>query len=251
MPENRVFKANREGRKAHLLQLMYPSTELVELAWLAGMDGVDLDGEHGHFTLSEIDEICRTANAYGMTVTARVPSIDPWVINGYLARGVQGVQGPHLETREQAQTLADACLFTPEGERSWGPARGNVYGHGPTLKDMHGGNQGFMADANANMLVVGQVESRKGYENIDEILSVPGLHCVTFGPNDMASSLGVAGDPGHAEVSRVHSEIEASVRAADKRLLSDIVTTVRLTVLVLDALRSHMAERGKDPVAGG
>jgi 2-keto-3-deoxy-L-rhamnonate aldolase RhmA len=76
LPENRIFAANREGRKAHFLQMHFPSTELVELAQLAGMDGVDLDGEQGHFDLSEIDEICRVANAAGMTVTARVPSVD-------------------------------------------------------------------------------------------------------------------------------------------------------------------------------
>ena len=58
MPVNRIFAANREGRKAQLLQMHFPSTELVELAQLAGMDGVDLDGEQGHFDLSEIDEIC-------------------------------------------------------------------------------------------------------------------------------------------------------------------------------------------------
>ena len=126
MPENRIFAANRAGKVAHLLQLHHPSTELIELAAMAGLDGVDLDGEHGHFTLSEVDAICRQANAYGMTVTARVHAIEPSVINGYLARGVQGIQGPHMETAEQAKTLTDSPLFLPKGERSWGPARGTV-----------------------------------------------------------------------------------------------------------------------------
>ena len=45
MPENRIFAANRAGKIAHLLQFHHPSTELIELAAMAGMDGVDLDGE--------------------------------------------------------------------------------------------------------------------------------------------------------------------------------------------------------------
>jgi 2-keto-3-deoxy-L-rhamnonate aldolase RhmA len=93
LPINRIFAANNEGRKAHFLQMHFPSTEMVELALLAGMDGVDLDGEQGHFDLSEIDEICRAAKAAGMTVTARVPSVEPVPIKQYLARGVQGIQG--------------------------------------------------------------------------------------------------------------------------------------------------------------
>jgi 2-keto-3-deoxy-L-rhamnonate aldolase RhmA len=93
LPINRIFAANNEGRKAHFLQMNFPSTEMVELALLACMDGVDLDGEQGHFDLSGIDEICRAAKAAGMTVTARVPSVDPVPIKQYLARGVQGIQG--------------------------------------------------------------------------------------------------------------------------------------------------------------
>ena len=251
MPENRIFARNRAGKMAHLLQFHHPSTELIELAAMAGMDGVDLDGEHGHFTLSEIDAICRQANAYGMTVTARVPAIDPAVINGYLARGVQGIQGPHTETAEQAKILTDACLFLPEGARSWGPARGNVYGHEGAIADLHGGNREFLADSNANMLVVAQVESRKGLENIDEILAVDGIDCITFGPNDMAASLGHPGEPRHPDVVEAHRHITERVRAHGKRLLSDRMTTVRATTIVLDALRTHMSEHGDDPAGEG
>ncbi len=251
MPENRIFAANRAGKVAHLLQFHHPSTELIELAAMAGLDGVDLDGEHGHFTLSEVDAICRQANAYGMTVTARVPAIEPSVINGYLARGVQGIQGPHMETAEQAKTLTDSTLFLPKGERSWGPARGNVYGHTGAIKDRHGGNTEFLADANENMLVVGQVESKLGLENIDEILGVDGIDCITFGPNDMAASLGHPGEPNHPSVSEAHRHITERVRAHGKRLLSDRMTTIRATTIVLDALRIHMATHGNDPKGEG
>ena len=212
MPENRIFAANRAGKMAHLLQFHHPSTELIELAAMAGLDGVDLDGEHGHFTLSEIDAICRQANAYGMTVTARVPAIEASVINGYLARGVQGIQGPHMETAEQAKILTDTTLFLPEGTRSWGPARGNVYGHYDVIKELHGGNKEFLADSNANMLVVAQVESRLGVENIDEILDVEGIDSITFGPNDMAASLGHPGEPGHPDVVEAHRHITPAAR---------------------------------------
>lgn len=61
MPTNRISQANRQGRKAHSLQLHYPSTELAEPAAPAGMEGIDLDGEHGPFDHSKIDEICRAA----------------------------------------------------------------------------------------------------------------------------------------------------------------------------------------------
>jgi 2-keto-3-deoxy-L-rhamnonate aldolase RhmA len=101
------------------------------------------------------------------------------------------------------------------------------------------------------MLVVAQVESRLGLENIDEILDVDGIDCITFGPNDMAASLGHPGEPGHADVADAHRHITERVRAHGKRLLSDRMTTVRATTIVLDALRTHMADHGDDPAGDG
>ena len=226
----------------------FPSTELVELAHLAGMDGVDLDGEQGHFDLSEIDEICRLANAYGMTVTARVPSVDPVPIKQYLARGVQGIQGPGVESGEQAQILSDSCYYNPLGKRSWGPGRGHYYDHQPTMKDEFGGNGGYIADANENMFVIAQLESQASIDNLDAIVSVPGIHCITFGQNDMASSLGVPGEPDQEKVKNAHAELEKRARAAGKHLLSDRVTYIRSTNTLLDAMRGHLEVHRNDPV---
>lgn len=226
----------------------FPSTELVELAHLAGMDGVDLDGEQGHFDLSEIDEICRLANAAGMTVTARVPSVDRVPIKQYLARGVQGIQGPGVESGAQARILSDSCYYAPLGKRAWGPGRGHYYNHQPTMADRFGGNTGYIADENDNIFVIAQLESQASIDNLDDIVAVSGIHCITFGPNDMASSLGVPGEPDHEKVEAAHAELERRARAAGKHLLSDRVTYVRANVAMLDTMRRHVSRHQDDPV---
>src|SRR6185295_13349894 len=93
MIENTILKKNRRGQKALVFALPFPSTELVELAARAGFDAISLDGEHGVFTTATVDLICRVANGYGMSVTARVPSIDAYMINLWLDRGLQGILG--------------------------------------------------------------------------------------------------------------------------------------------------------------
>ncbi|MEX0762952.1 MAG: aldolase/citrate lyase family protein [Dehalococcoidia bacterium] len=246
MPENRIFARNREGKKAQVMQLIWPSTELVELAAIAGFDGVDIDGEHGAFSPLDIDLVCRTAQGFGMTVTARVPSVDPVAINVYLARGVQGIQGPHIETAEQAQLLADSCMFPPDGERSWGPGRGTEYGHEPNIKNLHGGNVEYMRDANANIYIYGQIESRKGVENLDEILKVKHLHAIAYGANDMASSLGHPGEPNHPDVKAAHADIEKRVRAAGKHLMTDRFTPLRVSTFLLDKLMDYTKQHAND-----
>ena len=117
MIENTILKANREGRKGLVFALTFPSLHLVEMAAHVGFEAINLDGEHGYFHEQAIDDICRVANGYGMSVTARVPDSAAYQINLYLDRGDQGITGPHINTGAEAQAFADTCLFPPDGQR--------------------------------------------------------------------------------------------------------------------------------------
>ena len=105
MIENTIMKKNREGKKANVFGLTYPSLNLVELAAHAGFDAINCDGEHGLFSPESLDDICRVANGYGMSVTARVPDKSPYWINLYLDRGIQGIVGPHVESKKEAYKI--------------------------------------------------------------------------------------------------------------------------------------------------
>src|SRR4029450_9312299 len=106
MIENTILKANREGRKALVFSMTYKDLWAVEAAAQVGFDAISLDGEHGAFSSSDVDDIVRVANGYGMSVMARVPNIQPNTLNLGLERGVQAVVAAHLDTREEEQQLA-------------------------------------------------------------------------------------------------------------------------------------------------
>lgn len=53
-----------------------------------------------------------------------------------------------------------------------------------------------MKDLNEEVLLCVQIESRKAIENLDDILSVPGVDVAYVGPADLSQSLG---DPGNSE----------------------------------------------------
>ena len=118
MIENSILRVNNEGKKALVFNLTFPSLHLVEMAAHVGFEAINIDGEHGYFNEHDVDDICRVANGYDMSVTARVPDSAAYQINLYLDRGVQGITGPHINSPEEAQDLADACLFPPHGNRS-------------------------------------------------------------------------------------------------------------------------------------
>ena len=127
MIENTIIKANNTGRKAAVFYLEFPSLHLVEMASHIGFDAINIDGEHGYFSPESIDNICRVANGYQMSVVARVPDSTAYWVNMFLDRGIQGITGPHIDSGKEAQDLADACLFPPHGKRSWGWGRGTEF----------------------------------------------------------------------------------------------------------------------------
>ncbi len=75
-----------------------------------------------------------------------------------------------------------------------------------------------MAEANDELCLLIQVESRTALENLDAILEVDGIDGVFIGPADLSASLGYPDDAGHPDVQRViEQSIPAHSRGGGKR----------------------------------
>jgi len=246
MIENTILKANGAGRKALVFSMTYRDLWAVEAAAQVGFEAISLDGEHGAFASSDVDDIVRIANGYGMSVMARVPNIQPNTLNLWLDRGIQGVVGPHIETREEAQQLADACLFPPDGWRSWGGGRGTEFNDTHRLNETYGGKLGFARWSNRNMIVLAQIESKQAHDNLDGILSVRGLTGITGGPHDLAASLGYPGEPDHPECQRLAAAAAHRAHAAGKTVQGDMMASTGLPELLFVAARAFVTAHRQD-----
>jgi 4-hydroxy-2-oxoheptanedioate aldolase len=240
---NQIIAKNQQGKKGIGIGLVYPSAEAIEIiGMLGGFDFVNLDGEHGLFSPESIDAMCRVADGFGLTVTARVPNIRPSTINLFLDRGVTGILGPHIETAEDAQALVDACRFVPDGQRSWGGGRGTYY-NSTRLLDVPGSERTeFMQQANANMLVMGQLETTRAFANLDAILEVPGIDAFAWGPNDLAQSMGLPGGPQHPDVLAAQRQVADRIHAAGRKLNSDIMAALNLPELIVNGAQQFLAD---------
>lgn len=243
MIENSIIKTNERGEKGLVFALEFPSLHLIELAAHVGFDAISLDGEHGYFNENAIDDACRVANGYGLSVIARVPDNAAYQINLFLDRGIQGVTGPHIETGAQAQLLADSCLFPPEGTRSWGGGRGTEFNDDHILENKYGGKLEFAKWSNKNMIIMAQIESKLAWDNLDEILAVKGLTGIAGGPNDFAASLGFPGQPDHSE--RVAATLDADnrARAQGKIAGGDLIITLSASDLMKDTARAFVTQQ--------
>jgi 2-dehydro-3-deoxyglucarate aldolase/4-hydroxy-2-oxoheptanedioate aldolase len=106
--------------------------------------------------------------------------------------GAAGIIVPLIRTAEDVRRAVAACKYPPEGIRGYGPRRPSNYGRK--------GGPAFIRRANETVLTIAQIEHIEAVNNLDAILLVPGLTSLLIGPNDLAGSLGHAGEPHHPDV---------------------------------------------------
>jgi 2-keto-3-deoxy-L-rhamnonate aldolase RhmA len=91
---------------------------------------------------------------------------------------------------DQASLLVRWAKYAPLGGRGFGGAGGHTNFIGVTPD----ATPAFMAQANIDTLTIAQIETAQAIQNIDAIAAVPGIDALLIGPNDLAISMGCAGD---------------------------------------------------------
>ena len=176
--ENRLRDVWAQGRAGINAWLSIPSTITAELVSRQDFDSITIDLQHG---LNDY------ADALGMmqamvgnaTQLARVPWLEPGIIMKLLDAGALGLICPMVNTREQAQAFVRYASYAPAGERSFGPTRAVL---------CHGAD--YFEHANDKIIKLAMVETKQALENVEAIVSTPGLTGVYIGPSDLGLSLG-------------------------------------------------------------
>ena len=102
--------------------------DLVELFGAIGYDFVMIDCEHGPMDLDQVEHMVRAAEVFDITPIARIPDHAESTILRFLDRGLQGIIVPHVNTREEADSVVRAARYYPQGYRGVGGGRAHDYG---------------------------------------------------------------------------------------------------------------------------
>ena len=78
--------------------------------------------------------------------------------------------------------------------------------------------QDIIDNANTETILILQMESVEAYENLDEILAVPGYEVLLVGPTDLSASLGVGGDIHNSKVENVMIDVAQRIKGSGKYL---------------------------------
>jgi 4-hydroxy-2-oxoheptanedioate aldolase len=145
----------------------------------AGWDSLTVDLQHGHIDYQTAVTMLQAISTKPITPLVRPPWNEPGIIMKLLDAGAYGVVCPMINTREDCERFVGACRYPPKGYRSYGPVRASWYGGGNHLKE-----------ADDTLVTLAMIETRQAIENLDDILSVPGLDAAYIGPSDLSISYG-------------------------------------------------------------
>ena len=179
----------------------YTRPSLIKLYRQAGFDFVYVETEHTFFDQSMLADTVVAARDNGLPVIAKTPQLERAEVARMLECGMVGIQLPRTETRDDIETLHGYLKFPPAGTRAVAPG----YGNSDYLRQADWGS--WMVDHDAETTLVVHIETRKGYENAEEIVSTPGVDMVYVGPGDFSVEMGHPGKPEHPDVARPMEEI--------------------------------------------
>ncbi|TCN19394.1 4-hydroxy-2-oxoheptanedioate aldolase [Sinorhizobium americanum] len=191
-PTNPFKAAIREGRFQLGLWVALASPYAAEVVAGSGYDWLLIDGEHAPNDLPLLAAQYRAIAGRGSHPIVRLPVGDTALIKQVLDTGVQTLLIPMVDTIEQARQLVRAVRYPPHGIRGVGAALGRATNFG-RITD-------YLQNANDEICLILQIESRAGLAALDEIAALDGVDGLFIGPSDLAADMGHLGNPAHPDV---------------------------------------------------
>lgn len=207
LPVNPFKRALAAGRKQVGLWVALGHPVCAELAAAGGFDWLLIDGEHGVNDVASIMSQLQAVAPYRSHAMVRVPVGDAVTLKRHLDIGAQSLLVPMVDTPQQAHELVEATRYAPAGVR--GIATMTRAARWSRVPD-------YLARAREEIMLIPQIETVKGFDNVDGIAGTDGVDAVFIGPADLAASMGYPGKAGHPEVLGAIDHAFARIKSAGK-----------------------------------
>jgi 2-keto-3-deoxy-L-rhamnonate aldolase RhmA len=147
------------------------------------LDFVIFDMEHGRCDINLLEQLIASCRGSAIVPMVRVPDLNFAPLSRVLDVGARGVMVPRVETRQETEEIVRRLKYPPQGKRgvALGVAHDLYRPAGPE----------FFTQANQETTVIIQLESVKAFENLEAIVSVPGVDVAWVGHYDLTVSMGI------------------------------------------------------------
>ncbi len=187
----------------------FNSTGIARAAAAAGAEFVIFDMEHTGWSTDTIRMLFSTARGADLIPMVRVPATQYHFIARVLDVGAMGIMVPMVESEEQARLIVSSAKYPPAGRRG--------AGFGLAHDDYRGGDVfEKMQRANDEVLLIAQIETVQGLENVDRIAALEGIDVVWIGHFDLTNSMGIPAQFTHPEYLRAVDRVLEACRRHGK-----------------------------------
>jgi 4-hydroxy-2-oxoheptanedioate aldolase len=207
LPENRFKRALAEGRQQIGLWNSIPGPVVAEAVATCGFDWIVIDTEHALTDVPDVLPMLQAMASWPVSPVVRPAANDPVLIKRILDFGAQSLMLPYVQTADEARAAVAAIRYAPRGMR--GVA-------GLTRASRYGLVEGYTARAEEELCLILQIETAEALARIEEIAAVDGVDGLFIGPNDLATSMGHPGQPGHPDVALAIEDAIKRIVAAGK-----------------------------------
>jgi 4-hydroxy-2-oxoheptanedioate aldolase len=204
MKESRVLAKTRAGEPALGICLHLIDPSVFELAGLMGFDAIWMDLEHHGYSVETASNLMRAARVGGADIVARPGKGEFMRMARLLEAGATGIMYPRCDSADEAREVVKWAKFAPIGKRGFD-------GAGPDVPYLVTPMARYIREANEQTFVMIQLEEPHAVERAEEILAVPGVDMLMFGPADFTVLTGIPGEFSHPTVS---AALERVARAA-------------------------------------
>lgn len=214
MRDNAVKRSLAAGGAAFgAMVFEFLSPGLPQIARNAGVEFLLYDMEHtglGFETLKTQFALCRGLD---LVPLVRVPRGEYAYIARALDIGSFGVMIPMVATADEARAVVACTRYPPAGRR--GAAFGFAH------DDYQGGDLAAkIAALHERTMVILQIETDQGLENVEAIAAVPGVDALWIGQFDLTNFLGIPGDFKHP---RFHAALDRILGACASRSIAPAI----------------------------
>jgi 4-hydroxy-2-oxoheptanedioate aldolase len=218
-PVNTFKQALAQGRPQIGLWLGLANAYTADICAGAGFDWLLIDGEHAPNGLTDVLAQLQAIAAYPAAhPIVRVPyghgDAGAALIKQVLDLGAPTLLVPMVDTPEQAAALVRATRY-PQDDDLHAPQRG-IRGMAGARASRWGRHPHYAKEANDQVCLLIQAETRLALQNLDALAATPGVHGVFIGPADLSASMGHVGRPNHPEVQAAIEDGIARIRRAGK-----------------------------------
>jgi 2-keto-3-deoxy-L-rhamnonate aldolase RhmA len=191
MRQNKVKRALRDGAvPIGTMMFEFNTTGVARIAAAAGADFAVFDMEHTGWGLETVRMLVATSRSTDLVPMVRVPATEYHFIARVLDMGAMGVMVPMVESGEQARRIVESSKYPPAGRRG---AAFCIAHDDYAMSDI----TETMRTSDEEQLLLAQIETAAGLENLDAIAATEGIDLLWIGQFDLSCSLGIPGQFGH------------------------------------------------------